>query len=31
MTHLFSDEQVILSPDWLQRIVPLPSQTWRHL
>lgn len=31
MTHLFSDEQVILSPDWLQRIVALPTQKWRHL
>lgn len=31
MTHLFSDDQVILSPDWLQRIVALPSQAWRHL
>ncbi len=31
MTHLFSDDQVILTPDWLQRIVPLPSQPWRHL
>ena len=31
MTHLFSDDQVILSPDWLQRIVPLPSHAWRHL
>jgi hypothetical protein len=31
MTHLFSDVQVILTPDWLQRIVPLPSQAWRHL
>ena len=31
MTHLFSDDQVILSPDWLQQIVALPSQSWRQL
>ncbi|MSU49812.1 MAG: hypothetical protein EXS37_12135 [Opitutus sp.] len=31
MTHLFSDDQVILTPDWLLRIVALPSLGWRHL
>lgn len=31
MTHLFSDEQVILSPDWLLRIVALPCPAWRRL
>jgi hypothetical protein len=24
MTHLFTDEQVILTPEWLEKIVPLP-------
>jgi hypothetical protein len=31
MTHLFPDDQVILSPDWLERIVPLPDVGWRSL
>ncbi len=31
MTHLFPDDQVILTPDWLDRIVPLPTGPWRHL
>lgn len=31
MTHLFSDDQVILTPDWLLSIVALPSLGWRHL
>jgi hypothetical protein len=31
MTHLFPDDQVILTPDWLDRIVPLPAMGWRRL
>ncbi len=31
MTHLFSDDQLILTPDWLLRIVALPSPGWHHL
>lgn len=32
MTHLFTDEQVILTPDWLHNAVPLgPADTFRHL
>ena len=31
MTHLFVDEQVILSPDWLAKIVPLALPEMKHL
>lgn len=31
ITHLFPDDQVILSVNWLMRIVPLPDRSWRHL
>lgn len=31
MTHLFPEDQVILLPDWLERIVPLSPVVWRHL
>lgn len=31
MTHLFADDQVILSPNWLQGIVPLAGNDWRWL
>ena len=31
MTHLFSDDQVILTPGWLAGIVPIPSENWRWL
>jgi hypothetical protein len=31
MTHLFPDDQVILSPDWLTRIVGLPLRDFRRL
>ena len=31
MTHLFSDDQVILRPDWLAGIVPIPGEGWRRL
>lgn len=32
MTHLFTDEQVVLTTSWLQRIVPIqPDPVFRHL
>lgn len=31
MTHLFVDEQVILLPDWLDHIVPLPQPQLQRL
>ena len=32
MTHLFTDEQVVLTADWFQHIVPIQSDiTFRHL
>ncbi|MFZ9938143.1 MAG: DUF6036 family nucleotidyltransferase [Luteolibacter sp.] len=31
ITHLFSDSQVILSPDWLKSIVPIPLPNLRFL
>ena len=30
-THLFEDRQVILTPDWLTRVVRLPIDGLRHL
>lgn len=30
-THLFEDRQVILTPDWLARVVRLPSDSLKHL
>ena len=29
LTHLFPDDQVILTPDWLGRIVEIPSAEWK--
>lgn len=31
MTHLFPDDQVILSPGWLERIVPIRMPGWKRL
>ena len=31
MTHLFSDDQVILTPGWLAAIVPILGENWRWL
>ena len=31
MTHLFTDSQVILRPDWLDQLVPIHLQQLRHL
>jgi hypothetical protein len=31
ITHLFSDEQVVITPDWLSRIVPISSDAYRHV
>jgi len=31
MTHLFPDDQVLLTSNWLEAIVPLPTKAWRHL
>lgn len=32
MTHLFTDEQVVLTKNWLQHIVPIHTHTaFRHL
>lgn len=31
MTHLFSDDQLILTPDWFARIVSIPTEGWQHL
>ncbi len=31
ITHLFSDEQVVITRDWLARIVPISSDAYQHL
>ena len=31
ITHLFSDEQVIVRPEWLENIVPMSVQSFRYL
>jgi hypothetical protein len=31
MTHLFTDSQVILTPDWLDYLVPIPLAGLQHL
>ena len=31
LSHLFTDEQVILTPNWLERIVNIPSDRFRFL
>jgi hypothetical protein len=31
ITHLFSDEQVVITPDWLSRIVPISSDAYQHI
>jgi hypothetical protein len=31
LSHLFTDRQVALTPDWLDKIVPLFSDTYRYL
>lgn len=31
MTHLFADDQVILTREWLRRIVPISSADWRRV
>jgi hypothetical protein len=31
MTHLFTDEQVILTPDWLKKIVAIPLPALKRL
>lgn len=30
-THLFEDRQVILTPDWLTRVITLPVESLQHL
>lgn len=30
-THLFEDRQVILTPDWLRKTVPISGFGWQHL
>jgi hypothetical protein len=31
LTHLFTDRQVALTPDWLEKVVPIPSESYRFL
>ena len=31
LTHLFTDRQVALTPDWLEKVVPIPSESYRCL
>ncbi|MGH8017172.1 MAG: DUF6036 family nucleotidyltransferase [Opitutaceae bacterium] len=31
ITHLFSDQQVVITPHWLSRVVPIPFEGGRHL
>jgi hypothetical protein len=31
ITHLFRDDQVVLSPSWLEHVVPIPLTGLRHL
>jgi hypothetical protein len=31
LTHLFSDEQIVITPSWLSRILPIPLHRFDHL
>jgi len=31
VSHLFADEQVVLTPDWLSKIVPIAAGEFKHL
>src|SRR5665213_1000946 len=31
LTHLFTDKQVALTPEWLEKIVPISSESYRFL
>lgn len=31
LTHLFTDKQVALTPEWLDKIVPISSESYRFL